>query len=618
MVPRSTSSPRAARALLALGVLTLAACADDPPGAPDAAAPADGGLLDAAADGGVPDAAVPVDAGARPDAGPRPDGGSLAGTPLEGLTVRWDKPLHLCAAWREGRTADQEAASKAELVLEPNTRALEAPALEQAAPLVGWIRVNAPRRTLHSLDPDPARAALVEWTLAPIGVATHLTATLEHTLPDGVIVETISAMREPGRTDPIAAASYEHSLAWRPRGGADADVAIFVPCGGDPSLEDAIDVLTLETTSATRTITIVRSLRTALALAGSAPVHVEAVEVHDADLVGEPGSVRGYWPFVYAAEHHNWNVDFTITPAEDPGSFGPFGARGVHGAVESLRVQHLDAFDVTPTATLVERDMDGKRTVTRLIPRTRSFDRVDRTELERGFASTCAGASVVAVSSYDRRNVLQLQTCPSRGPLGFDVRGVVPVVFQLEPRATFDERQTIEATPTGVRFRLGTHTVALDATGFGAVEFIVRRGDEERLRVYASPLPLSLDVRPDEVVEGASADGRAAYTLVRRPVAQGVGNSTIFAPVSLAIRIGDAATGRTVRGWDPRLHRYANSHHNWADSLETENDDYHLRWRAEIDQTGVDFLLYTIEATPKRPGLPALPPTRAQPPPPRP
>jgi hypothetical protein len=344
-------------------------------------------------------------------------------------------------------------------------------------------------------------------------------------------------------------------------------------------------------------------------------VHVEAVEIHDADLVGEPGGVRGYWPFVYAAEHHNWDVDFTITPGEDPGSFGPFGARGVRGAVQSLRVQHLDAFDVSPTATLVERDMDGNVTTTRLIPRTRSFDRVDRTELERGFASTCADASVVAISSYDRRNVLQLLTCPSRGPLGFDVRGVVPVVFQLEPRATFDARSSIEPTPTGVRFTLGAHTVALDATSFGAIEFIVRRGDEDRLRAYATPLPLSLDVRDDEIIEGTSADGRAAYTLVRRPVAQGVGNSTIFAAVSLAIRIGDAATGRTIRGWDPRVHRYANSHHNWEDSLETENEDYRMRWRATLDQTGVDFLHYTIEATPKRPGLPALPPTRAQPPP---
>ena len=570
--------------------LALTACGSSEPAAD--ATPRDGASGDAgdAADGGRTDAG----------ADPAPDGGNAPGDAGagEGLAeVQWKEELRACSPWREGRTADEEAAGRLELVLSPTPRVLTREALAAATVPTGYLRTGT--STAIAIEPAATTTTLDEWRLEPAGAGAQvLTAQLSYPLRRGVLTELYSVLLRDGVPSTVVIGqSAEHIFQWTPTGGVPV---VLEPCRGvRDGLEDAVEVITAETRGATRSVTLLRELRTAQTVAGSAPIYIQAVEIHDSAYPGEPIGVRGYWPLVYAAQHHNWDETFRVAPALDPGAWrSPYTrleARGIAGGVGNGTLE-------------LDEVLEGGRTQrVRLGFRTRAWARVDATALGRGHG--CAGAAVSSLASYDRRTVLQLLTCAGAGPLGFTVSAVRPVAFMYDPSVTDGPVERLTATPTGYRFTAGRAEVELVATDFGAVELVVREGGVERLRNAATPIPLALDRHLDTVVKAATRDERVVLTLVRRATAQGVGNSTIYGPIYASLRRGDAATGRTVHFVDTTGMRYGNTHHNWADELEADGDDYRLRWKVDLDQSGVEFLIHTVSLEPLRPGLPALPPT---------
>lgn len=567
--------------------LTLVACSSSEPAA-------DGGVRP---DGSATSADAGLDAGAEPTA----DGGDVPADAGDGeaplAEVQWKEELRACSPWREGRSAAEEERSRHELVLAPTPRVLSRAGLASASVPTGYLRTGT--STAIAIEPAATSATLDEWRLEPAGAGVQLlTAKLGYPLRGGVLTELYSVLLRAGAPSTVVIGqSNEHIFQWTPTGGVPV---VLEPCRGTRDrLEDALEVITAETRGATRSVTLLRELRTAQTVAGSAPIYVQAVEVHDSAYPGEPLSVRGYWSLVYAAEHHNWDETFRIEPRLDPGAWrAPYTrveARGIAGGVGN------------GTLELDEVLEGGQTQRVRLGFRTRAWMRVDATALGRGHG--CAGAAVSSVASYDRRTVLQLLTCAGAGPLGFTVSAVRPVAFADDPSATDGPVERLMTTATGYRFDVGRAEVELVATDFGAVELVVRAGGVERLRNAATPIPLALEKRLDTVVTAATRDESVVLTLVRRSVAQGVGNSTIYGPTYAALRRGDAATGRTVHFVDTTRMRYGNTHHNWADELEAEGDDYRLRWKVDLDQSGVEFLLHTVSLEPLRPGLPALPPT---------
>lgn len=565
--------------------LALAACGSSEPVA-DAGARADGSTADTGS----------TDAGADP----RADAGDLAPDAGDGealAEVQWKEELRACSPWREGRTAAEEAQARLELVLAPTPRVLTRAGLSAATIPTGYLRTGT--STAIAIEPAATSVTLDEWRVEPAGAGAQLlTAQLSYPLRRGVLTELYSVLLRAGTpATVIIGQSSEHVFQWTPTGGTPV---VLEPCrGARPGLEDAVEVLTAETRGATRSVTLLRELRTAQAVAGSAPIFIQAVEIHDSAYPGEPVGVRGYWPFVYAAQHHNWDETFRVEPGLDPGAWrSPYRhleARGVAGGPGNGTLE-------------LEEVLEGGRTQrVRLGLRTRAWARVDATALGRGHR--CTGAAVSSVSTYDRRTVLQLLTCEGAGPLGFTVSAVRPVAFAYDPSVTDGPIERLTATPTGYRFTAGRAEVELVATNFGAVEVVVSEGGVERVRNASTPIPLALDRRLDTTIVAATRDQSVVLTLVRRSVAQGVGNSTIYGPVYAALRRGDAATGRTAHFVDTTRMRYGNTHHNWADDLEAEGEDYRLRWKVDLDQSGVEFLLHTVSLEPLRPGLPALPPT---------
>jgi hypothetical protein len=617
----STNVRRHSLWAVAVFTSTLAACSDD-------AQRADSGV----ADGGLADSGVAADATVRPDASPRPDSGGgldggafdgndlrdaatvdagdpLSGTPLEGLTVDWPTDLTLCARWQEGRSVDAERAKKAQVFIPVAARpGLGADAI--AASRLARVSVRRGPLADHQWTLEPAAPALVDY-----GVVRHgnggasVWAELEYDLgPAGVLVELFSVYRTPGDATPVRDDGYEHAFALR--GSAIEDLSLLASCDGEPNLDDAVHVLVARSGDDHAVLT--RYARTTEAAGGSAPVYLRALEVRFPEREVPPVIGAGYWFGTYAAEHHNFDdtshFDFGLDLGAHERLFEPWRDGAAVPATEALELVDLrgiDAFGPTPEVDFTWRDFTTGATREETWSASPRWMRVDATYLS--YRLTCTGGQVLTLADWGL-HTLQVSTCPSAEAPGFTIEQVVPVHFAGEPdaigqeqtqvrRVTIDGRAGFEVTVGGHRV-----TISKDPNDTWLFVKITTAGGEVLSDFLAESFPLW--VTPRDEVLGFTAAG-LDVTIVRRWVAQGVGESSIYAPVSMLVQ----HDGRRwlVDAWD-RLD-YTNTHHNWMDELVADAGDATITWKTEflpdhrdtIRIVGADGteLLPTTEVEPK-------------------
>lgn len=574
-----------------IALFALSACSDD--ASRDGGVPSDSGARDAGTpDAGSADATLP-DASARPDAGPFDGndlrdaaaidaGDPLAGTPLEGLTIDWPHDLALCSRWHEGRSVDAELAGKAEVFIPVAPRpGLGADVI--AASRLGRVSVRRGPVADRQWATEPGAPALVDY-----GVVRHgnggasLWAELEYDLgPAGVLTEIFSVYRTPGDTTPVRDDGYEHAFALR--GTSIEELALLGTCAGDPNLDDAVHVLVARSGDDHAVLT--RYARTTEAAAGSAPVYLRALEVRFPEREVPPVLGAGYWFGTYAAQHHNFDdtshFDFSLDLGLHEQLFEPWRDGEVVREVEALEVVDLrgiDAFGPTPEVDLVWRDFTNGATRRETWSASPRWMRVDAAYLVQRL--TCTGGQVLTLADWGL-HTFQVSTCPSPQAPGFTIESVVPVHFAGAPDVIGQEqtavtRATIDGRP-GFEVSLGGHVLSISkAQGDPWIFVKVTRGAEVVSEFLAESFPLWPTVR-DEVLAFESAAADLDVTFVRRWVAQGVGESSIYAPVSMAVTLG--ARSWLVEAWD-RLD-YENTHHNWMDELVADAGDATITWKTE-------------------------------------
>jgi hypothetical protein len=605
------------RMIVIAGYLALSAtlaCGTSPTTRPDAAVGADGTTADS---GSASDASL--DGGVRPDAEPRADvgpveDGSLAGTPLDGIEVRFDSPLELCNEWREGQSFEEELASKLHVTIAPaERRSLDRGDLSIATITSGTIRRGLEASVQWQIDDLSPSSELIEWRVQDIGGTPYLTAAIAHDLgPAGVLVERFGVSRSSGDRRPV---DYEQdvgrgevSFFIRAEGEPDERAVLLTPCEGSPELEDAIEVIAAQ--GASRSAVVIRSLRTALALAGSAPIHLESAQIALSDRPGEIFAARGPFALIYAAEHHNWNehsrIDFTKDIVMRELVIEPFETGGqarLPWMIERADIEGIARFDmVAPTLRLVTRDLTtGQRATEELMIGSRNWSRVDAVELAREYQNVCAQPVVEAIGETYNRHLFQVVHCPGSGALGYTVVAVVPVAF---PEAIGEVGRRIQGSAIRdadgkVAVTIGANSLELRPSPPGSVIFAVRDSNGQMIEeALSTPHLLDFSPAPDEVLFGESEDGRVSVRLVRRWGGQGAGSSSIFAPVSFELRI--QGTVHEVEALD-RLD-YESTHHNWNDTFRAETDELTLSWHIELDRA-------TVSARRKSDGTMVLPPT---------
>lgn len=542
------------------------------------------------------DAAEPRDAAASLDASVAPDAlsvdGSLSGTPLENLQIVYDAPLTLCDRWIEGGTLAEGRARQVRLELPPQPRAGLEPAQLAAARFAhGLVQTDPYASGTWILEHESITSSLTEWTLTREAAATRLRATVTHGLgAAGLLSEQIDVRRADGDRSPVryTADSPEVSFQLVRPGGV---LSYLGPCGGDADLEDA--VVAAAFTRGNDVLTVFRAQRTRLALAGSAPVYPTAAAVHlwrGATVLEQQAET--FFAQTYTAQHHNWQehsaIDFTRDRRWTYLVFDPL-ARG-----EQVQWP-ADALERIELIGLGSSGVPGARAeVTRIEPATSTrhsetfsaagdWRRVDSTELTRLFNLASCGTLKIA-SYYDYQSAglarFTLAGCVGSGPLGFEVRGFVPLEVPAAPeltgRAFSGGAIRTLASGLGLEIDLGTHKVEVtNGGGFGV--------GVRLLSAQGSPLTTGTAYESaifdggigDERLEAATADRSIRAVLDRRWLFQGAGNSSIFGPLSFSLTF--AGSTHRVVAWD-RL-RYENTHHNWEDTLVAETPELRMEWR---------------------------------------
>jgi hypothetical protein len=81
--------------------------------------------------------------------------------------------------------------------------------------------------------------------------------------------------------------------------------------------------------------------------------------------------------------------------------------------------------------------------------------------------------------------------------------------------------------------------------------------------------------------------------LLRRWAGQGVGESSIYAPLSFQLTFGGAT--HFVDAWD--RFAYTNTHHNWQDQLEARTDTLTLFWTVTFESGPLVHRVRAVETT---------------------
>ena len=586
------------RATLVLS-LSAWACSSEPS---DNLGPRDAGAdagLDAGADGG------PVDLGPDP---------SLDGTTLEGIEVRWTEPIELCTAWLPGRTITTELALKVHLSLGPEPRpSLGRDHLAAATLSRGQLRLG-PLAGQQSAIADVS-SRLTRYELHDPSGNTSLNAEVQHTLPSGILTENFLVSRQVGDRSPVQlGAGDEHHFHFTPNGRTDGTA--LEPCGGPPGLEPAMFVLSAG--SGAQAISILRFANTREVQVGSAPMVPTGGLLQ---LAAQPYDLipfSGFWSQTYAASHHNWEeaslFDFTRDLGLYETVFEPLDRGGSPLRSEVVARVALDNVGGpggnggSITVTTLDTSNRQEREDTFATPR--GWVRVDAPHLQAGFQD-CAGAQVQTLVT-GTNSVLQIFTCPEANNPGFSLRRVVPVLFSADPSVTGQRFEGAAITPVVVDGRSGFE-VALDAlrvriTKNPPDEFffvdVLDAGGNSLESSLAYPVDYTRPWREDEVLSFANNDRSLQVEVRRRWAAQGVGESSIYAPVSWRLQF-DGQTHQ-VEAWDKL--DYTNTHHNWGDVLVAQGDGLTMRWEVRFG----NGLSYYVGVTRDADGAVLVPETQVE------
>lgn len=578
--------------LICLSAAFFAACEKTP----DPLDPADSGVVD---DRGLPQA----DATPRPDAAgdagtardafvlgdaANIDGGpgdeSVRGTPLEGIRIEWPERLEQCSAWREGRPAADERADQAMVTMARGTRpSLGSGDLGQSTLPEGLVRRGVLAADYFPIDPASVRSALTRYELDKQPTVARLTVEIQHDLgAAGVLFEEMFVARAAGDTQPVVVGGlqYEHRFALL-RPGA-AEPVSLESCGGRPELEQAIEVL--NASDGIRSLTLTRQVRTIETEAGSRPVHFQAATLAYSDRPYQVDFAGGFFSHIYAAQHHNFDESTIIDYRRDVGFYqsiyAPYlaGMTPVPEATIEARLFGIGGFSPPMGVELDTLDLETGTIRTDIFTAERSWVRVDSTYLLRIAEQSCLSGAAVESLGYNDY-VFQLLTCPSAGPAGLDLIGLVPITFQhdMAQVGKLVDQPRIQPVTVGQRpgFRVMVGESQVTISKEGALWFgtVVDGDGMEKTSFAAEPAPYQL-TRWAESLAAETDDQSVSMRLDRLWVGQGVGESSIFAPTRFELSF--AATRVVVEAFD-RL-SYTNTHHNWLDQLVAKGDGLTITW----------------------------------------
>lgn len=332
------------------------------------------------------------------------------------------------------------------------------------------------------------------------------------------------------------------------------------------------------------TLTLLRELRTREALAGSAPITLTGARLIPSEEPWLEMSAKGFFPWVLASGLHNWNEYADLDFTQDAWSYQGYFAPGAPWAGLAV-ISRVELSDLNPpggpTAAgmrVFRRGSDGQ-TTTEEWQTGGAWLRVDAGAL-RG---RCDQQQIASLA-LDTNVLVHLSLCPGAGPLGGTLEAVLPAIFTPDAADTGQilgpERQTeimLGGRP-GVHIALGTAQAALEIARVRDDEFTVRaldRAGAELRMSTVSAAPFVAEPRSLEVIGGSGASGTVTATVVRSRAGQGVGNSTVYVPISLEARWPGG--GARVEAFD-RLH-YQSTHHNFTDRLTAQTDDLEIGWR---------------------------------------
>jgi len=582
--------------LLALAVaLSLSACPDDPTTTPDAA--------DTGDTGDTGDTADTADTGDTPDAPHEViDDGTLDGTRLAGVTVTWPAALELCSTWHEGASLTDELAHKVRITLPANLRpGLTRPALE-AATLDAPVVMRSP---FSADDHRPSASSSVSrWEVERYDDRDTLLAAVDHAFAD---LGTLSEHYQVSRLDTpspvtIATTPGDVSFWWTPVGQQAPHQ--LVPCDTPDTYELAVESMVVERERVYATIVRFYETRHSEMSADSDDVRPVATQLMSSDRPWTIDQADGFWSHTYAAEAQARHEDTLIDFSRDLGAWQLTFKRLAQGLtinpdsiskIEYLAVQGNSPGSVRVTLLDTEGAPNATTYAVRNPPR-----RVDASHLAREYGHLCPTPTVGTVGWSDMR--AQLVFCPSAsGPQGLSLVAVVPIAWRLDPiqagvPATGPAITALSGRP-GWTAAVGSARVEVEPTPDDnfRVEFIDASGTSES----STWGPLS-DLVPEEgwndPIHAASDDDQVEVRIERVWVAQGVGNSGIFAPASVELRRG-TRTDRVVT-WDTI--DYTNTHHNWNDALTaTTHDGLTLHWKVDFDlvgSTGLSHMVWVTDA----------------------
>jgi hypothetical protein len=127
----------------------------------------------------------------------------------------------------------------------------------------------------------------------------------------------------------------------------------------------------------------------------------------------------------------------------------------------------------------------------------------------------------------------------------------------------------------GYRIALSTGSLSLTKNGTDRFYWMVLFDGAGAVISEWLTEPSTFDDRPrDETLSAESADQTVRASMIRRWAGQGVGESSIYAPVSLTVTFGGATY--LIDAWDAL--DYTNTHHNWNDDLVAKQNGLTFTW----------------------------------------
>jgi hypothetical protein len=499
-----------------------------------------------------------------------PIDGSLAGTSLDGIALEWAEDLLLCDAWLDADDLDRAADQKVQVSLPVHARSSLDPAALASANLERGFVHHSP----FSADQgniDGSSSTLIEWTLTGPPESAHLAATVAHDLgAAGTLFETLSVQRASTDRTPVSYDGTEVAFAHQP---LDGERTALVPCGGGKDGETVVVVLSAF--AGGDWLTLLREQN----VSSSGAIYPSRAEVLLSSHPAYGGAVPAGGFFTQLSAGSLSRVRFDRALEWNYLVFGPLARSEMPTYPPSMPKQ----IELDGTLSLTSVSLpDGTES-------TQSYDvevgwiRVDEGELSRELVS-CATPEIVTVwgPSADRTHLFQLGFCQPNSPIG-ELALFVPVDFELDPHlagARFDAgtiSQVDVAGFPGVEIDLGSYRVRIAEPGAVRIQIADELGNliEETNGYRTELFQTGQFSGTTELLSGKSDDSSVGATLERQWVAQGAGNSGIYAPVSFELVL--QGTTRRVVAWDKLV--YTNSHHNWDDTLETDDGELRMSWR---------------------------------------